>query len=83
MIRQRQSLPLSFEAGDDLPRVHARLDDLKCDFTTEGCELLSHENDPEPTFADLLEQLERTDLHAGTLRHKRAVSKVQPRRTAL
>ena len=29
MVHERQRLPLGLEAGDDLPRVHARLDDLQ------------------------------------------------------
>ena len=29
MVHQRQGLPLGLEAGDDLPGVHARLDDLQ------------------------------------------------------
>ena len=29
VVHQRQGLPLGLEAGDDLPRVHARLDDLQ------------------------------------------------------
>ena len=31
MVHHRQRLPLGLEAGDDLPRVHARLDDLQRD----------------------------------------------------
>ena len=31
VVHQRQRLPLGLEAGDDLPRVHAQLDDLERD----------------------------------------------------
>ncbi len=35
VVHQRQGLPLGLEAGDDLARVHARLDDLERDLAPD------------------------------------------------
>ena len=66
MVHHRQGLPLGLEAGDDLPRVHARLDDLQRDGPLDRLGLLGHEHDAHAAFADLLQQLVRADDRAGT-----------------
>ena len=65
MIHQRQRLALGLEAGDDLPRVHAELDDLERDAPPHRPRLLGHEHGAEAAFADLLEQAVGTDLRPG------------------
>ena len=65
MVHQRQGLPLGLEAGDDLARVHARLDDLQRDLAADRLLLLGHEDHAEAAFADLLQQLVRADDRAG------------------
>ena len=59
MIHQRQGLPLRLEAGDDLGRIHARLDDLEGDHSPDRLLLLGHVDHAEAAFADLLQQLVR------------------------
>jgi hypothetical protein len=61
MVHHRQGLTLGFETSDDLPRVHAEFDDLQGDASSDGLFLLGHENDTEPTFADLLKKLVTSD----------------------
>ena len=58
-------LPLGLEAGDHLPRVHARLDDLERDRPLDRLGLLGHEHDAHAAFADLLQQLVGADERAG------------------
>ncbi len=65
MVHHRQRLPLGFEAGDHLPRVHARLDDLQRDAAFDRLLLLGHVDDAHAAFADLLQQLVGADLGAG------------------
>ena len=67
MVHHRQRLPLGLEAGDHLPRVHARLDDLERDRPLDRLGLLGHEHDAHAAFADLLQQLVRPDDRAGPL----------------
>ena len=67
MVHQRQRLPLGFEAGDHLPRVHAGLDDLERHLPLDRLGLLGHEDDAHAAFADLLQQLVRADDRAGAL----------------
>lgn len=57
MIHQCQGLSFRFEPGDDLPRIHAQLDDLESDAADNWLGLLSHVNHAHPTFTDLLQQL--------------------------
>ena len=66
MVHHRQGLPLGLEAGDHLPRVHARLDDLERDGPLDRLGLLGHEDDAHAAFADLLQQLVGADDRAGT-----------------
>ena len=65
MVHHRQGLPLGLEAGDDLPAVHARLDDLEGDLALDRLGLLGHIDDAHAPFADLLQQLVGADLRAG------------------
>ena len=78
MVHHRQGLPLRLEAGDHLPRVHARLDHLEGHLAADRLQLLGHEDDAEAPFADLLQQLVRADLSAGALR-RRPVGRVLDR----
>ena len=54
VIHQGQYLPLGFEPGDHLLRVHARLDDLQGHFAADRLHLLGHKDHAESPFADLL-----------------------------
>ena len=55
VIHHRQGLPLRLEAGDDLLRVHAGLDDLESDLALDRLRLLGHEDDAHAALADLLQ----------------------------
>ena len=68
MVHQRQGLPLGLEAGDHLPGVHARLDDLQRHLAADRLLLLGHEDDAHAAFADLLQQLVGADERAGAAR---------------
>ena len=65
MVHEREGLALGLEAGDDLPGVHAELDDLEGDAATDGFLLFGHEDHATTAFADLLEELVTTDTVAG------------------
>ena len=65
MVHHRQGLPLGLEAGNDLPRIHARLDDLESDLSLDGAALLGHKDGAHAAFANLLQQLVWADLAAG------------------
>ena len=65
MVHHRQRLPLGLEAGDHLPRVHARLDDLQRHRPLDRLGLLGHEDHAHAAFADLLQQLVGADDRAG------------------
>ena len=67
MVHHGQGLPLGLEAGDDLPAVHARLDDLEGDLALHGLGLLGHVDGAHAALADLLQQLVRADHRAGAL----------------
>ncbi len=61
MVHERQGLPFRFEPGDNLPGIHAGLDDLEGDLAAHRLFLFGHEDDAEAAFAELLEQLVRAD----------------------
>ena len=61
VVHHGQRLPLGLEAGDHLPTVHARLDDLERDLALDRPGLLGHEDDTHSPFADLLQQLVGAD----------------------
>jgi hypothetical protein len=63
----RASACRSAEPGDDLARVHARLDDLEGDLALHGLGLLGHEDCAHAAFAELLQELVRADDGPGTL----------------
>ena len=64
MVHQRQRLPLGLEPGDDLRRVHARLDDLQRHAAAERVGLLGQPDLAHAAFADPLEQTVRTESQA-------------------
>jgi hypothetical protein len=67
VIHDRQRLPLRLEAGDDLPCIHARLDDFEGHFAADRLLLLGHEDQPHAAFTDLLHELIGADHRAGPL----------------
>ena len=83
MVHDRQRLPLGLEAGDHLPRVHARLEDLQGHLAADRLRLLGHEDDAEAAFADLLQQLVRADHRAGAFGDRRLIDGGSRRRAAL
>ena len=80
MVHQRQRLPLGLETGDDLPRVHARLDHLQRDLAADRVLLLGHVDDAEAALADPLQQLVPADDRAHALRRRREVKSRTNRR---
>ena len=67
VVHQREGLPLGLEAGDDVARVHPRLDDLERDLAAHGLLLLGDEHQAHAPLADLLHQLVGADHRAGPL----------------
>jgi hypothetical protein len=67
VVHERQGLALGFEAGDDVARVHSRLDDLERDLAAHGMLLLGDEHQAHAPLADLLHQLVGPDYGAGPL----------------
>ena len=65
VVHHRQRLSLGFEPGDDLPRVHAQLDDLERDAAANWFFLLGHIDHAAAPFADLLEKFVMADVVAG------------------
>src|SRR5262245_48800294 len=47
MVDERQGLPFRLEAGDQLARIHTRLDDLESDFVLDGLLRLGYVDDAE------------------------------------
>jgi hypothetical protein len=56
VVHERQSLSLGLEAGDDLGRVHSRLDDLQGHLATNGLHLLREPDLSHASFAETLEK---------------------------
>jgi hypothetical protein len=54
MVHEGERLPLRLEPGEDLPRVHPRLDDLERDPPPDRLGLLGHPDRPHAAFADLV-----------------------------
>ena len=69
VVHQGQGLSLGFKAGDDLPRVHAELDDLERHPALDRLALLGQPDDTEAALADLLEQPVPADRVALRLCH--------------
>ena len=65
VVHQGQGLPLGLEAGDHLPGVHARLDDLQGHLAADRLLLRGHVDHAHAPFADLLQELVAADLGAG------------------
>jgi hypothetical protein len=61
MIHHGQGLPLGLEAGDNLARVHAGLDHFEGDLPLDRVRLLGHPDHTHAAFADLLQELVRTN----------------------
>jgi hypothetical protein len=79
MVHEGEGLPLLFEARDDLPRIHAELDDLERDLAPHRRFLLGHEDDAEAALADLLKQAIGAEPHP---RHLGDLAGGVPERTA-
>ncbi len=75
VVHHGQGLPLGLEAGDDLAAVHARLDDLERDLALHGVGLLRHVDRAHAAFADLLQDLIRTDDRTEAHREVRLVDR--------
>ena len=71
MVHHGQGLALGLEPGDDLLRIHARLDDLQRHLAAHGLRLLGHVDDAHAAFADLLQQLVGADDRAGDVSMRR------------
>src|SRR5208283_5100126 len=71
VIHQRQRLAFGFEAGDDLPGVHAQLDDLEGDLADDRLALFGHVNHAHAAFGNLFQQLESANDGARTFRYGR------------
>ena len=56
MIHQGQGLSLGFESRDDLPRVHAQLDDLERNLAADWFLLLRHIDHTAAAVADFFKQ---------------------------
>src|SRR6185503_9795163 len=65
MVHHRQRLAFGLEARDDLPGVHAELDDLQGHAAAHGFLLFGHEDHAAAAFADLLEKFVAADTVAG------------------
>ncbi len=61
MGQEGQPLPLRLAAGQDLNRVHARLDELRRDPARDRRDLLGHVNRTPAATADLVEELVGTN----------------------
>ena len=61
MIHQRQRLPLRLEPRHHLPGIHPQFDDLEGHPALDRLPLLRHIHDPEPAFADLLQEFVATE----------------------
>ena len=66
MIHHRQGLSLAVEARDHRVGVHAKLDDLERNGSTNRPFLLGLKDDAEPAFAEFLNQLISPDVRTGS-----------------
>ena len=67
VVHQGEGLALGFKAGDDLLRIHARLDDFQGHRSAHRVLLLGDEHEAHAAFTNLLQQLVGADLSAGRL----------------
>ena len=63
VVHQGQSLPLRFEPGQDLARIHPRLDELQRDPALHRLGLFGHPDRAHAALADLLQQFEPPGEH--------------------
>ena len=68
MIHERERLPLGFEARDDLPGIHAELDDLEGHAAAHRFFLLGHINHTATAFTNLLKQFVTANPVTGFFR---------------
>src|SRR5262249_35089073 len=61
------------KAGDDLARVHARLEDLERNLAPDRLSLLGQVDDAEAALADRFQQLVGADHRAGMLAQRRVI----------
>ena len=71
MVHQGKRLAFGLESGDDLPRVHAELDDFERHAAADWLFLLRHVNDSATTFADFLKQFVAPDAIASFFGQRR------------
>jgi hypothetical protein len=71
MVHESQCLPFLLEAGDDVRRVQAGLDDLPGDAAADWRLLLSQEDGTHAALTQLLQQFVRADPRAGAFRRGR------------
>ncbi len=76
VVHQGQGLPLGLEAGDDLPRVHAELDDLQRHLAADRLLLLGHVDDAEASLADSFQQFVAADRLARFCARRRSVQRI-------
>src|SRR5438034_8330027 len=65
MIHHRESLPLGLEPSDDLPGIHAQLDDLERDTATDGFLLFRDIDHATTALAEILAELVAANTVAG------------------
>jgi hypothetical protein len=68
MIHECQRLTFGLEARNDLPRIHAELDDFQRHAAANRFFLFGHIDDTHAAFADLLKQFVAANAIAGLLR---------------
>src|SRR5439155_434940 len=73
MVHEGQRLPLRLEAGNDLARVHPRLNDLEGHPAPYWLPLLGHKDGPHAALADLFQQLVRAYDRTGDFPAVRSV----------
>ena len=61
MVHHGEGLPLGLEAGNDLPRIHAGLDDLQSHLAAHGIGLQGDIDNAHAAFANLFRELVGTD----------------------
>jgi len=85
VVHHRQSLPLSLEAGDNLLRVHPRLDDLQGHTASHRAFLFRQVDNAEPSFAKSAQELirsdTRTDVMAGYCPSQQGTPQALPARS--
>ena len=74
MVHHRQGLPLGLEAGQNLPRVHARLDDLQRHPPADRLFLVGKIDSSKTAFAQHAEQFVRADCRAKPFIHGRSIA---------